>query len=39
MSTQDWVNIGSGDSLLPDGNMPLYESIYTYQQWASVART
>ena len=32
MWTQIWVNIGSGNGLLPDGTMPLTEPMLTYYQ-------
>ena len=32
-----WVNIGSGNGLLPDGNKPLSEPMLTYHQRCSVA--
>ena len=34
-----WVNIGSGNGLLPDGTKPLPESVLTYHQRCSVAVT
>ena len=30
MATKLWVNIGSGNSLLPDGTKPLHEPMLTY---------
>ena len=32
--TRNWVNIGSGNGLLPDGTKPLPEPILTYHQRA-----
>ena len=32
MVTQIWVNIGSGNGLLPDGSKPLPEPMLTYHQ-------
>ena len=32
-----WVNIGSGNGLLPDGTKPLPEPMLTYHQWGLVA--
>ena len=32
MVTDIWVNLGSGNGLLPDGNQPLAESVLTYYQ-------
>ena len=32
MATDIWVNIGSGNGLLPDGTKPLPEPMLTYQQ-------
>ena len=34
MATEIWVNIGSGNGLLPDGTKPLPEPILT--EWLSV---
>ena len=34
-----WVNIGSGNGLLPDGTKPLLEPVLTYHQICSVAFT
>ena len=31
--TEIWVNIGSGNGLLPDGTKPLPEPMLTYHQW------
>ena len=31
-ATEIWVNIGSGNGLLPDGTKPLPEPILTYHQ-------
>ena len=31
MATEIWVNIGSGNGLLPDGTKPLPEPMLTYQ--------
>ena len=36
MATEIWVNIGSGNGLLPDGTKPLPESMLTYHQWVPV---
>ena len=33
MATEIWVNIGSGNGLLPDGTKPLPEPMLTYHQW------
>ena len=35
MATQIWVNIGSGNGLLPDGTKPLPEPMLTHQ-WVPV---
>ena len=32
MVTEIWVNIGSGDDLLPDGTKPLPELMFIYDQ-------
>ena len=32
MAAQIWVNIGSGNGLLPDGTKPLPEPLLTYHQ-------
>ena len=32
MATEIWINIGSGNGLLPDGTKPLPEPMLTYQQ-------
>ena len=32
MATQNWVNRGSGNGLLPDGTKPLPEPMLTYNQ-------
>ena len=37
MATEIWVNIGSGNGLLPDGTMPLPEPMLTDHLWSSVA--
>ena len=29
----NWVNIGSGNGVLPDGTKPLAEPMLTYQQY------
>ena len=34
-----WVNIGSGNGLLPDGTKPLPEPMLTDDQWCVVAFT
>ena len=39
MVTQIWVNIGSGNGLLPDGTKPLPEPMLTYHQRSSLAFT
>ena len=39
MATKIWVNLVSGNGLIPDGNKPLPESILTYHQWGSLALT
>ena len=36
MATEIWVNIGSGNSLLPDGTKPLHEPMLTDPQWSPV---
>ena len=36
MVTEIWVNIGSGNGLLPDGTKPLPEPILTDHQWSPV---
>ena len=36
MATEIWVNIGSGNSLLPDGTKPLHEPMLTNPQWSPV---
>ena len=36
MATEIWVNIGSGNGLLPDGTKPLPEPILTDHQWSPV---
>ena len=33
MATEIWVNIGSGNGLLPDGTKPLPEQMLTYHQY------
>ena len=33
MVTQNWVNISSGNGLLPDGTKLLPKPIFTYQEW------
>ena len=38
MTTQNWVNIGSGNGLLPDDTMPLPVPMLTYHQWDSMAK-
>ena len=37
MATYIWVNIGSGNDLLPDGTKPLPAPILTNHQWDSVS--
>ena len=37
MATETWVNIGSGNGLLPDGTKPLLEPMLTYHQKGLVA--
>ena len=39
MATSVWVNIGSGNGLLPDGTKPLPEPMLTYHQLGRVAFT
>ena len=39
MATQIWVNIGSGNGVLPDCTKPLPDPMLTYHQWGSVAYT
>ena len=34
-----WVNIGSGNGLVPDGTKPLPEPMLTYHQWGPVTFT
>ena len=34
MATEIWVNIGSGNGLLPDGTKPLPEPMLTDHQWS-----
>ena len=34
-----WVNIGSGNGLLPDGTKPLPEPMLTSHSWGSMAFT
>ena len=34
-----WVNISSGNGLLPDGTKPLPEPMLTDRQWSPVAIT
>ena len=34
MATEIWVNIGSGNGLLPDGTKPLPEPLLTDHQWS-----
>ena len=36
MATENWVNIGSGNGLLPDGTKPLPKPMLTYHQWGSL---
>ena len=36
MATDIWVNIGSGNGLLPDGTKPLPEPMWTDHQWSPV---
>ena len=36
MATEIWVNIGSGNGLLPDGTKPLPEPVLTDHQWSPV---
>ena len=33
MATEIWVNIGSGNGLLPDGTKPLPEPMLTDHKW------
>ena len=37
MTTQDWVNTGSGNGLLPHSTKPLTEPVLTYHQWGQAA--
>ena len=37
MVSEIWVNIGSGNGLLPDGTKPLSEPMLTDHQWSPVA--
>ena len=37
MATEIWVNIGSGNGLLPDGTNPLFEPMLTPAIWGYVA--
>ena len=39
MGTNMWVNIGSGNGLMPDGIKPLLETLLTNYQWVLVAFT
>ena len=39
MATEIWVNIGSGNGLLPGGNKPLPEPMLAYHQWSFVVFT
>ena len=39
MTTEIWVNIGSGNGLLPDGTKPLPEPMLTYHQGGQVTIT
>ena len=39
MAAKNWVNIGSGNGLLPDGTKPLPEPMLTDNQWGIVAFT
>ena len=36
MAMEIWVNIGSGNGLLPDGTKPLPEPMLTDSQWSPV---
>ena len=36
MARKIWVNIGSGNALLPDGTKPLPEPMLTDHQWSPV---
>ena len=36
MATEIWVNIGSGNGLLPDGTKPLPEPLLNDHQWSPV---
>ena len=36
MTAEIWVNIGSGNGLLPDGTKPLPEPMLTDHQWSPV---
>ena len=37
MAPKNWVNIGAGNGLLPDGTKPLPEPMLIYHQMVSVA--
>ena len=37
MATEIWVNIGSGNGLLPEGTKPLPEPMLIYHQWGPLA--
>ena len=39
MATEIWVNIGSGNGLMPDGTKPLPEPMLTNDQWDVVTFT
>ena len=39
MTTPIWVNIGSGNGLLPDSTKPLPEPMLTYHQWGPMKIT
>ena len=36
MATEIWVNIGSGNGLVPDGTKPLPEPMFTYHKYGPV---
>ena len=39
MARAIWVNIGSGNGLMPDGTKPLPEPVLTYHKYGPVAIT
>ena len=36
MTSEDLVNIDSGNSLMPDGTTPLHEPVLTYYHWVKI---